>query len=139
MEPLKTVGAQRISIVGPYGDQILQRLKAFLEEAGLAVVSTEGEPSMKLRTHPVVIGNQEPDVILDFVPRAIDPEADTVFIPGTAWRALELAEELERRTGKTVITVNQASIWLALRKVGVTDAIYGFGRLLTLPLVPVHA
>ena len=44
-------------------------------------------------------------------------EADTVCLPGTAWRAPEAVEELEQRLGKAVITVNQATIWMALREV----------------------
>ena len=57
-------------------------------------------------------------------------EADTVFLPGTAWRALEVSEELEHLLGKTVITVNQATIWMALREVGWSQPIAGHGRLL---------
>ena len=33
----------------------------------------------------------------------------------TAWRSLEAVAELERRTGKPVVTSNQASIWAAYR------------------------
>jgi maleate isomerase len=134
VEALRKVGAQRISVAGPYGDKLLTVLKALLEEMGFTVISYEGEPEMKRRTRGSVIGNQDPKVILEFVPKAIRPEADTVFLPGTAWRALEVADELERITGKTVVTVNQASIWMALRRLEVTDSIPGFGRLLKMPL-----
>ena len=64
------------------------------------------------------------------VPTVVKEEADTVFLPGTAWRALDAAEELEQRLGKTVITVNQATIWMALRRVGWTEPIHGYGSLL---------
>jgi maleate cis-trans isomerase len=134
VEALRKVGAQQISVAGPYGDKILLRLLKLLEEMAFKVVSLEGEPEMKRRTHAAVIGNQDPHVILSFVPKSIRPEADTVFLPGTAWRALEVVDELEKVTTKTVVTVNQAFIWMALRRVGVTDPIQGFGRLLTMPL-----
>ena len=84
---------------------------------------------MKERTTSVVITNQDPEVILNFVPKAIHPEADTIYLPGSAWRALEIADELEKITGKTVITCNQGLIWLALRMVGVSQPIAGYGRL----------
>ena len=64
--------------------------------------------------------------VLEHTPK----ESEAVFLPGAAWRAMEVAEELEQRLGKPVVTVNQAAIWLALRKVGVTRPIPGFGRLL---------
>ena len=67
---------------------------------------------MQQRTHHGVIGNQDPELIFEFVTRAASEDADTVYIPGTAWRALEIVEELEKRLNKTVITVNQATFGL---------------------------
>ena len=49
---------------------------------------------------------------------------------GTARRALDAAEPLEQALGKTVVTVNQASIWMALRQLVWTKPIEGFGSLL---------
>ena len=48
----------------------------------------------------------------------------------TTWRALDAVEELEQRLGETVIAVNQATIWMALRRMGWTKPIDGFGSLL---------
>jgi maleate cis-trans isomerase len=64
------------------------------------------------------------------VPTVVRDEADTVFLPGTAWRALEAVDELEQKLGKTVITVNQATIWMALRWGGWTSPVQGYGELL---------
>ena len=41
-----------------------------------------------------------------------------------------VVDELERRIGKTVVTVNQATIWNALRKLGWRRPIEGYGQLL---------
>ena len=68
--------------------------------------------------------------IIDFVPTVVKDEADTIFLPGTAWRGLDAVEPLEQQLGKTVISVNQATIWLALRRIGWTEPILGFGSLL---------
>ena len=131
VEALHHMKARRISIAGPYGLFMLRdRLKPLIESAGFKVVSVDGEPEMQQRTDFSVIGNQSTQVIKDFVLRVVRPEADTVFIPGTAWRALELVEELEQTLGKTVITVNQATVWMALRKLGWTKPIQRFGQLL---------
>ncbi len=131
VEALRHVGAHRISIAGPYANHLIrERLKPLLEGLGFQVVSADGEPEMQQRTRSVVIGNQDPQVIADFVPRVVKPEADTVFLPGTAWRALEVVDELERKLGKTVVTVNQATIWNALRKLGWRQPIEGDGRVL---------
>ena len=43
---------------------------------------------------------------------------------------MEAVAELERRTGKPVVSSNQASIWAAFRALGLAPEIRGFGRLL---------
>ncbi len=42
-----------------------------------------------------------------------------------------IIEDLEEKTGKPVITSNQALAWDALRLCGIETRIYGFGRLLS--------
>ena len=58
------------------------------------------------------------------------PEADALLCSCTAWRSVEAVAELERCTGKPVVSSNQASIWAALRALKLTPQITGFGRLL---------
>ena len=131
LEALRRLDAKVVSVAGPYGEKLLnQGLRPILEEAGFQVARAEGEPEMQQRTHHGIIGNQDPSVIVDFVSRTASPEADTVFLPGTAWRSLEVVDDLERRLGKNVVTVNQATIWMALQMIGVTTPVSGLGRLL---------
>ena len=86
---------------------------------------------MQQRTQDATIGDQEPDYIADFVCEVVHPDADTVYLPGTAWRALEVVQELEDRLGRTVITVNQATIWAVLRKLRkALRSVEGYGSLL---------
>lgn len=128
---LRHMGSRKLSIAGPYRNYHLRnRLKPLMEEAGFEVLSADGEPWMQDSMNPREIDADPPHTIIDFVPTVVHEEADTVFLPGTAWRALDAAEELEQRLGKTVITVNQASIWLALKQLGWTEPIPGFGSLL---------
>ena len=128
---LRHMGSHKLSIAGPYRNYHLRnRLKPLMEEAGFEVLSADGEPWMQDSMNPREIDADPPQMIIDFVPTVVHEEADTVFLPGTAWRALDAAEELEQRLGKTVITVNQASIWLALKRLGWTEPIPGFGSLL---------
>lgn len=44
---------------------------------------------------------------------------------------MEAAEALEQRTGKPVVTSNQAMVWAAFRKLGLTEPVEGFGSLLS--------
>ncbi|MCH8138796.1 MAG: hypothetical protein IH926_07570 [Proteobacteria bacterium] len=131
IEAFRFMGSQRLSIAGPYRHfHLRHRLKPLLEEAGFEVLSADGEPWMQDSMNPLEIEEETVQTIIDFVPTVVKDEADTIFLPGTAWRGLDAVEPLEKQLGKTVISVNQATIWLALRRVGWTEPILGFGSLL---------
>ena len=128
---MRHMGSRKLSIAGPYRNYHLRnRLKPLLEEAGFEVLSADGAPWMEDSMNPREIDMDPPQAIIDFAAEVAQDDADTIFLPGTAWRALDAAEELEQRLGKTVITVNQATIWMALRRLGWTKPIDGFGSLL---------
>ena len=125
------MGSRKLSVAGPYRNYHLRhRLKPLLEEAGFEVLSADGAPWMENSMNPREIDMDPPRAIIDFAAAVARDDADTIFLPGTAWRALDAAEDLEQRLGKTVITVNQATIWMALRRLGWTRPIAGFGSLL---------
>ena len=43
---------------------------------------------------------------------------------------MDALERIERKTGKPVISTTQASVWAALRAIGHTEPVPGYGRLL---------
>jgi len=129
VEALRTLGARRISVATPYPEWNNTRLRAYLEAQGFDVLNLEAEP-VAARAGNQGINDQEPDVVAEFASRACRADADALLCSCTAWRSVEAAEEIEQRTGKPVVTSNQASIWLALRRLGHAEPIAGFGRLL---------
>lgn len=132
LEALRHVGARRLSIVGPYGNFLLrERLAPLLESQGFQVVSALGETGMQQRTMDATIGDQDPEHIASFVCENVNDDADAVFIPGTAWRALEVVQQMEDRLGRPVITVNQATIWAVLQKLNLWTPVKGYGRLMS--------
>ena len=65
---------------------------------------------------------KEPDFIVlpyNVAQEADHPDADAVVLTANVWRTLEVIEPLEQDLGKPVITANQATIWAALRILGV--------------------
>jgi maleate cis-trans isomerase len=129
VEALRSFGARRISVATPYPEWNNQRLRAYLEAQGFEVLNLEAEPQAAGSGNQG-INDQDPSVIVDFAARACRPEADALLCSCTAWRSVEAVEELERRTGKPVVSSNQSSIWMTLRRLGWTEPIAGFGRLL---------
>jgi maleate cis-trans isomerase len=43
---------------------------------------------------------------------------------------MDAIDRIERETSKPVITTTQASVWAALRMIGRTESVSGYGRLL---------
>ena len=129
VEALRELGARRISVATPYPEWNNTRLRAYLEAQGFEILNLEAEPEAA-RAGNQGINDQDPTVVVEFASRACRPEADALLCSCTAWRSVEAAEEVERRIGKPVVTSNQASIWMSLRRLGHAEPVVGFGRLL---------
>jgi len=129
VEALRFFGARRISVATPYPEWNNQRLRAYLEAQGFEVLNVDGEPRAAASGNQG-INDQDPDSVVAFAARACRPEADALLCSCTAWRSVEAVAALEQRTGKPVVTSNQATIWTALRAIGAAPPIAGFGRLL---------
>jgi maleate cis-trans isomerase len=128
VDALRTLGARRLSVATPYPDWNNQRLRAYLEASGFEVLNVDGDPEAAASGNQG-INDQTPESVVDFAARACRPDADALLCSCTAWRAVEAIDALERRTGKPVVTSNQATIWSALRALAAREPIHGFGRL----------
>jgi len=126
VEALEKLGIERVAVATPYIDAINMQGRKYLENKGFKVVNIKG---MQL-TNPQRYQSIPPLEVYKFATTADTPEADGIFISCTAFRALEIAGRLEKEKGKPVVTSNSASIWYALRKVGIDDKIEGYGQLL---------
>jgi len=109
--------------------RLLRGPGTYLETAGFTVLNVEGEP-VAVGAGQQGINDQDPESVVRFASRACRPEADLLFCSCTAWRSLEVVEELERITGRPVVTSNQSTIWASFRKLGLTEPIEGYGSLL---------
>ena len=56
--------------------------------------------------------------------------AEAYFISCANIQSIDALADLEAELGRPVVTSNQASLWLALRKAGIADAIPALGKLL---------
>ena len=129
VEALRFFGARRLSVATPYPEWNNQRLRAYLEAQGFEVLNVDGEPRAAAAGNQG-INDQDPEEVAEFASRVCRPEADALLCSCTAWRSVEAVAAIEARTGKPVVSSNQSTIWTALRALGITRPITGFGRLL---------
>ncbi len=126
VEALKHVGASSISLATPYIDEVNEKEKKFLEDSGFKVLALEG---LGLEDN-LDIGRQYPEIAYRLGKRAFRPESDALFISCTNFRTFEILEHLEADLKKPVISSNSATLWLALKKLGIRESILGLGSLL---------
>ncbi len=125
---LKAVGARRIALLSPMHKRYSGSARAFYEAMGFEVVV---DHCLGVQLPQDIIKVTDDQILAAFA-EMDRPEVDTLVHVGGALSVLPLVERLERTHAKPVVTVNAASYWAALRKLGVTDKIDGFGRLLRL-------
>lgn len=130
LDGLRALGATSLAIATPYIEELNERERVFLEASGYRVANIIG---LHCPTDADT-SRLEPEDAMALAERVDTPEADALFISCTTFDCLPTVELLEERLGKPVITSNLAGGWAALRRIGIDDAVPGYGRLMTLPL-----
>jgi maleate isomerase len=127
LEGLKEFKIKKVSVATPYSEEVDERLKKFLADNGFQVMRLESLRQRDVWEH----ARNAPYVLYELGKKAFVPEADGIFISCTQLRSIDIAEELEKDTGKPVVTAVQASMWLALKTIGFKSPVNGYGMLLT--------
>lgn len=124
---LAAFGARRIAVMSPYqpiGDTQVQR---FFEGSGFQVVRQKG---LRCGTATSIAHTPRHDFLRAVVDELEGDDVDAIVQVGTNLTTAEFFPTLEQMLGKPCIPINVATAWHALRGVGVTDRLGGFGRLL---------
>jgi maleate isomerase len=124
---LASFSAQRIAIVTPYVQELNDLEVKFFQSIGIEVVYMRG---MNI-AETIAIARIPPQDVVQLGLAALEAsaDADALLISCGNLRTLEAIPEIERITGKPVVSSNQALIWAALRTLGVTDTQIGVGSL----------
>jgi maleate isomerase len=123
---LAALGAKRIVMVSPYKQHINDSEVAFFAQHGIEVLEEVGLALPDAETMSAVT----PDEWYERTLALKRPDADAYFLSCTNIRAVPAIERLELALKAPVISSNQAMIWHCLRKAGLEDVVYGYGRLL---------
>jgi maleate isomerase len=125
-EALKFMGLKKIVIAGPYIDEVNQRFKEFYEASGFKVLKVAGLQIEDLYE----MGVTKPSQAYQIAIKAMVPEAEGIFIACTNFRCSDVIEEIERDTGKPLVTANQATAWHLMKLLKINDPVEGYGQLL---------
>ena len=122
---LNQLAIKKLVLISPYVKQTNEREIQYLSECGFNVVH---ECGLGLDSDGYIAVT--PQEWIRVVTENARPDADGYLLSCTNTRTIEAIEELERRTGKAVITSNQATLWACLKNLGVAFSNHKLGRLL---------
>jgi maleate isomerase len=125
-EALEALRVQRIAVLTPYQPVADEQVRRFFTESGFDVVAARG---LRCPT-ATAIAQVTPRDLVGVLADLDGPQVDAIVQCGTNLSMLRLADEAERWLGKPVIAINAATLWHALRTMGINDRFDGFGTLL---------
>jgi maleate isomerase len=138
-DALKRLNISKVAVATPYIDSVNEIEKNFLEANGINVIQIKGLGySIPITDYPLAqnpvsgIGLLDPIVAYRMGLDLDTPEANGIFISCTNFRTIEIIMDLELTTGKPVISSNQASMAMALIKMGIKVKNSKFGSLFEL-------
>jgi len=126
VEALEALGARQVAVGTPYIDELNILEKRFLEANGLEVIDIRGLGIKDNR----VIGRLRPDQVYKLAKSLKISPADAVFLSCTNMPTLDIIDALEEDLGIPVVSSNTASLWAALRSMGVRPKLNRGGTLL---------
>jgi arylmalonate decarboxylase len=136
LDGLREVGAKRVAVATAYSDVVNRRLKELLADGGFDVLSLEcfdllefGGPSKKTEADIIALSGSAV---------AGAKGAEGILISCGGLRTLGVAQPLEANHGIPVVSSATAAFWAAMRLVGESGRVAGYGRLLEQATAPVH-
>lgn len=126
IDALHHMGISRLALGAAYDDRVNGIAKGFLEANGFEVVCARGLGLVD----NLVVGRLEASSARDLAREIDRPEAQAIILACTNWKTMDVLEALEQELGKPVLSTTQVSLWAALRMIGETEAINGYGQLL---------
>ena len=122
---LKALKINKLSIFTPYTDEINQSVINYFKKEGIEI----SELSYFDIASDLDIGKVDPDHLFNILIKKDLSNSDALFISCTALPALTIIKDLEKKTGKIVLSSNQTLIWDTLKQIDFKNKVAGYGEL----------
>jgi len=126
VDALRFLDMHKVCVATPYVDELNRVETAFLTKTGFEVVELK---SLYI-PNGVAMGRINPEEIYRFVKSLRYDLSDGIFISCTNLPTISIIAQLEDELKVPVISSNTSTFWKALRKIGSTLRIMGYGKLL---------
>ncbi len=125
----RALGLKRVVMATPFPEDQDQRLIRFLAHDGIEVVAFRGLGCPNSEVIWALPSETGYDLAASLLRE--HPDVDGVYMPCNKWRIISVIDRIEKESGKPVVTNTQAWVWEALRAMGMTNPVPGYGRLLS--------
>jgi maleate isomerase len=127
IEALQKYGANKLAVATPFPDDVNALVKDFLEKSGFEVLSIDG---LKVSYRSLTLMPLRQTYELGKRCFEVAKHADAIYFAGAPQPCVSNIEPLEKELETFVISSLQASLWKALKLLGIETPINGYGRLL---------
>ena len=127
MDALKALGAKTVAVATVYTDDVNKKMAEYMENCGFTVKSMVG---LQI-TDPWEASTHDADSAYKLGRAAYREagQADAILISCGTYRSFATLPYLEMDTRTPVVSSNQASLWRALRVLGLPEVIPNLGKL----------
>ena len=122
---LKILKINKLSIFTPYTDEINQSVINYFKKENINIT----ELSYFDIASDLDIGKIDPDYLLDVLVKKDLSNSDALFVSCSALPVLPIIKDLEKKTGKVVLSSNQTLIWDTLKQIDFKNQVEGYGEL----------
>jgi maleate isomerase len=122
---LKVLKINKLSIFTPYTDEINQSVINYFKKENINIT----ELSYFDIASDLDIGKVDSNYLLDVLAKKDLSNSDALFVSCTALPVLSIIKDLEKKTGKVVLSSNQTLIWDTLKQINFKNKIAGYGEL----------
>lgn len=128
VDGLRALGAKKIAVGTAYSDEVNKRLSNFLTASDFAVQAMEGLGVVRFGAS----GDTSEDDIIALAGRVSTnaKQAQAMLISCGALKTLNIDKTIEDKYGLPVVSSMPAALWAAMRLVGESGKLSGYGRLL---------
>ncbi len=127
---LEALSVKRIAMASPYTEETNREEAAFLNRAGFDVVAMNGLGLNTTLDRIKMMSWVPAEGVVDLALSVDCDEADALLICCTDFNTLDVIDQLERTTGKPVVTSNVATFSAIMRQLEVPAGQTGFGNII---------
>ena len=122
---MKTLKINKISIFTPYTDEINKSVINYFKKENIDIL----ELSYFDIASDLDIGKIDSNYLFDVLVKKDMSNSDALFVSCTALPVLSIIKELEKKTGKIILSSNQTLIWDTLKQINFKNEVVDFGEL----------